>query len=320
MLKVIFSFTEMAGNWFEKILGKNSGVAYMIAQSFLFSIQNVFIKRIKHVPALEITFFRGFGMFIINHFIIIEKKLDVYPSESSLTKLLMVRGLLGFLHTAFILMAFELISLVDSITIYNLNPVFMGIAGAIFLKEPFHCSEIFAAIISFVGFLFIVRPPFLFNPSDAGDLPSSEANTLFNNQILGGGLTLASSMSMVAVTMLLRKVKDRINSFVSMQYLAVGIITFAPLFLFSKYKAFLNVTDFISLSFVVMFAYVAEICRTRGIQLEKAATGAILNYTQIIFSLIWDILILDEGVPLYSIIGIVFIFIGGYIVIKSKPA
>src|SRR5690606_5705471 len=65
-------------------------------------------------------------------------------------------GVFLVLNWVFLFKAFEEMSISVAISIYNLAPIFVIVLGAIFLRERFKISAIFAVMVCFIGSFFIV--------------------------------------------------------------------------------------------------------------------------------------------------------------------
>jgi drug/metabolite transporter (DMT)-like permease len=73
----------------------------MLASTFFFSLMNVCIKQVGHIPEMEVVFFRCFVSLILCLAIVFRDKLDWKGSNR---KLLLARGIFGTtaLYTFFI--------------------------------------------------------------------------------------------------------------------------------------------------------------------------------------------------------------------------
>ena len=254
-------------------------------------------------------------MFLMNKGVIQIYGLECYPKDHLTSLILSLRGVFGFLQIATFVCALKLISLIEVVTIFNLCPIFVGVTGAIFLKEPFRPIEILSAFISLLGFLLIVRPEFLFSKIPSEDLPKDPSDA--SNRVLGLLLAVISPIFMTVVTLILRKVKSGVHAFVSMQYLAASTILFAPLGMIDRNIRFPTLNEGFYLFLIVSFSFLGEVTRTRGIQLEKAGRGSIFNYLIILFSFVWNVLFLKESVSLLSIAGTTLILTGAVLLFSK---
>lgn len=65
---------------------------------------------------------------------------------------------------------------------------------------------------------------------------------------------------------------------------------------------------FVYLTLMGMVAFVGQVLLNRGLQLEKAAKAATMNYLQIVFAFVWQLIFLNEPPNIFSGIGAAIIF------------
>jgi drug/metabolite transporter (DMT)-like permease len=301
--RILFKCSEI----FESTFGKYSGLSYMILQAFFFSVQNLFTKFVPDVPSFTIAFGRGISMYLVNLISINKNNDEPYPKDSHINKLLILRGLFGFLQMAAVLFGMKFISMLEVITIYNLYPIVVLFCGSFFLKEPFTKRELIAAIISFGGFLFIVRPAFIF-----GSWAKPNAAYDESDRTLGIMVSITSVFSMTATVICMRDLKQNVSPIVNMQYYGLACTLLSPIGMLFQPNRFMTIEECFNMFVIVFMSFLGEISRTRGLQLEKAGKSSILNYLMVFFCFIWEITVLRENANYLSFFGTGLIFLGAF--------
>jgi len=210
--------------------------------------------------------------------------------------LLCVRGGVGFIALSCYYFSITKMTLGDAVVLSFTSPVFTAISAVFILKEKWERYDIIGAILSMVGVVLIARPGFLFG----GAKEASDDNTrLFAVAIALFGAVMAG-FAYVTV----RKIGPSAHALVLVNYFSVLSLICSPI-------AMLILKDFVWPSddcWLPIFgmgiaATIAQVMLNRGLQLEKAAKATTMNYLQIVFSFIWELLILNNLPNYFSIIG-----------------
>ena len=182
---------------FEAVAGKKAGLIYMLMQAFLFTLQDLGAKLLPRIPSFSVTYLRALIMYLIQLLYINKYDIEVLRKNPILHRAMMLRGIFGFIGLSAFFYSLKVISLMEASTIFNLSPMLIGIFGAIYLKEPFGRLEILSAVMGFIGFLLIVRPPFIFS-YQASSEPTSDAD--YFNHLLGEAMAFVTAISMTVVS------------------------------------------------------------------------------------------------------------------------
>lgn len=67
-----------------------------------------------------------------------------------------------------------------------------------------------------------------------------------------------------------------------------------------------------------VFAFVGQVFLTMGFQQSKAGIASVMRYLDVVFVLIWDIVLLDEHVSMYSVIGAAIIIASASFIVLPK--
>eukprot|EP00842_Homolaphlyctis_polyrhiza_P002252 jgi/Hompol1/3027/HPOL_002368-RA len=155
----------------------------------------------ERIPTLEIVLLRGVIGWSLGAIWAVWHKVDGgLFAQSRFRKLLMIRGMLGFL-----------ISVADATVLGFVAPVFTGLLGIYFLNEPYGIIDAISALVSLSGVLLIARPAIIFgslfgaNPGEMDPIiippdDSLPPDTVFdpiNNATTTGATAAAASGSYI---------------------------------------------------------------------------------------------------------------------------
>src|SRR5210317_2014210 len=128
------------------------GVWFMLFATLFFSLMNVAVKLLPHIPAVEIVFFRSVVSLILSYGILKAQKVHIWGKNY---KLLILRGASGAMALVLYFRLIQDIPLASATTILFLSPVFASILGIFFVNEEVRPIQWFFYIISFLGILMI---------------------------------------------------------------------------------------------------------------------------------------------------------------------
>ena len=124
----------------------------MLLASFLFSVMGVLIKKLDHIPAHELVFFRALITLVICGALI--RKAGVNPWGVN-RPVLILRGLAGTLSLFLFFYTLQILPLASAVSLQFLSPIFTIFLAGLFLKEPANSKQWFFFISAFIGVLMI---------------------------------------------------------------------------------------------------------------------------------------------------------------------
>ncbi len=134
-----------------------SGIAFMILTIFLFSIMNALAKGFTtSYSIIEIVWARFLSQTIFTTIIFLPNLPNIVRTKR--IKLHLFRSLLLFGATIFMFSGFKYLSLISTMTIFQIGPLIIVIFSVIFLQETAGYRRWLSVIIGFTGTLFILRP------------------------------------------------------------------------------------------------------------------------------------------------------------------
>lgn len=259
----------------------------MLAATFFFSLMNVCIKKISHIPAMETTFFRCLVSMSFCFAIIARDKLDWRGSNRLM---LIARGLAGTTAVYTFFVTLQHIPLAPAVTMQYTSPIFTTLIAVWVLKEQVRWIQYLFFAISFAGVILIKG---------------------FNGNISAGYLALGlfSAFCSGIAYNLVRSLKEKEHPIVIvLHFQLVGtIIGFAGCFLDWKTPQGM---DWVYLLLTGILTQLGQTNLTKSLQSERIAITTSLNYLGILYALIFGVFFFGETYTTSIITGIVLVVSG----------
>ena len=259
----------------------------MFLSTLFFSLANVFVKQVSHIPAMEIVFFRCLAGCVFCFYGL--KKANASFTGTNRTSLLL-RGIFGTTALYFFFVTVQNIPLASAMTIQYLSPIFTTIIAIFLLKEKVkHLQWLFYAI-AFSGVLFIER-------FDARISPIYLAMGIIS--AFGSGVAYN----------LVRSLKEKEHPLtVVFQFQFVGMIV-GFVFTIFNWQTPLG-WDWFYLLLIGIFSQLGQIFLTNALQKEKAASVAIIVYSGLIYGLSIGWIVFGEAQTIESLFGMSLVVFG----------
>ena len=268
----------------------------MFLSTLSFALANVFVKELKHIPAMEIVFIRCLLAIAFCYAGLRYAKEDWRGSNH---KLLLLRGIFGTTALAFFFITLQNIPLASAMTIQYLSPIFTAIIAIFVLKESLKFSQWIFYAAAFTGVLIVEK----FDP-----------RVSYFYLFLG----IFSAFCAGVAYNLVRTLRGREHPLiVVLHFQIVGVIVG---FLFTIFNWETPVSwDWFYLLLIGVFSQLGQIFLTNSLQKERAASVAIVNYTGLIYALLIGWFVFGEWQTLQSLMGMLLVVCGVVLsVIYSK--
>lgn len=138
---------------------KAKAIIFMLWASLSFSVMAAFVKLSGHLPAYEKVFFRSLISMLVM-FAVAKKEGIPLIGKRKHQKALIFRSLLGTAAMLSFFYGIPRVYLADASMIGKLNPFFVTMFAALFLKEKLSKIQIPALLLIFVAALLIIKPKF----------------------------------------------------------------------------------------------------------------------------------------------------------------
>ena len=277
--------TKRANSTGNKFLSE--GVRLMFFSTLAFSLANVFVKQVGHLPAMEIVFFRCLTGVV---FCYIGLKRANADWRGSNRKMLFLRGLFGTSALYFFFLTVQNIPLASAMTIQYLSPIFTTIIAIFVLKEKVkHLQWLFYAL-AFSGVLFIER---------------FDARVALFYLFLGMFSAFCSGIAYNLV----RSLREKEHPLtVVLHFQLVGFLIGLIFTVFDWRMP--SGLDWFYLLLVGIFSQIGQWFLTNSLQKEKAASVAIVNYSGLIYGISIGWLVFGETQTLESLFGMFLVVCG----------
>jgi drug/metabolite transporter (DMT)-like permease len=263
------------------------GVRSMFFSTLAFSLANVFVKQVSHLPAMEVVFFRCVLGVAFCYYGLRRAGASVAGNNH---RILALRGIFGTTALYFFFVTLQNIPLASAMTIQYLSPIFTSVIAIFLLREPVKWMQWVFYAISFGGVLFIER-----------------FDTRVSLVFLTMGIVSAFCSGMAYN--LVRSLREREHPLtVVLHFQLIGMIAgfFFTLFDWKTPHG----ADWIYLLLIGIFSQLGQIFLTNALQKEKAASVAIINYSGLIYGLLIGWLVFGEQQEPASLFGMLLVVAG----------
>jgi drug/metabolite transporter (DMT)-like permease len=267
---------------------------HMIIAGILFSLMNVSVKLIPHIPAIEIILFRSVFTLVFTFILIRRIQIPLFGNNK---KLLILRGVAGSVGLMTFFYTLQNIPLASAVTINYLAPIFTTLLGIFIVKEKVKLKQVLYFGLSFVGVVIIEGFDPRISPIDLS-------------------IGLLSAFSMGVAYNVIRKLNTTEHPLVIMFYfpfITIPIAAIASYFLWVTPKGI----DWLILLLISLLTQFAQYFMTLAYQNAQLSKVASLSYIGIIYALAFGFFIFDETFELMAYIGMGLVLSGVFLNIRK---
>ncbi|WP_022942849.1 DMT family transporter [Psychromonas hadalis] len=271
---------------------------FMLLSAFAFSLMTACVKLVAthNIPVFEIIAARAFVSLVISYLDIKRKKIALWGNNK---KLLMARGIIGTLALICIYYAVTTLPLAEATLLQYTYPVFTAVLAFFFLKEKIQRSTLICIILSLLGLVVMVMP----NLSTSSNIVLPWFSVFV--ALLGA---LGSAIAYVIVKRLSQSEDSSVIIFYfPLIALPLSIILLGDDFVMPNGEALML------LLFVGIFTQVGQVGLTKAMQSEVATKVSAFSYIQVVFSIIFGLIIFNEVPSVWTLSGGLLIVIGALI-------
>ena len=305
------------------------GIIFALIAAILLSLSSVLIKKANFFSGTDIGFMRfSIQIGIMGVIGLCTKTNLLGPKENQ--KNLILYGTLQLLLILFLLISIKFIAPSESSSLFQLNMIMVPIIARVFLKEKFRIIFILSLIMSILGVLFIAQPSFLFGPNlNVTHLEKNVTNfniIIENNRLnkMIGFTSAILSAFFCSVGFVHTKVLVNLKvhySVLSLYTAFIGIPACLSVSLIMFYTGFQAydmslMADVSSICLQIFYAISSGICATlvqlflnlAAIYIETLKVSMFFS-NSLLFTFLFEYLMLNLNSNLISGIGAVFIFL-----------
>lgn len=264
-----------------------AGVQAMFLSTLAFSLANVLVKKISHIPAMEVVFFR---CTIATLFCFIGLYRAGADWKGSNKKILFLRGFFGTTALFLFFTTLQNIPLASAMTIQYLSPIFTSVIAIFLLSEKVRNLQWLFYAIAFSGVLLIER----FDPR-------------ISPFYLAIGI-ISAFCSGIAYN-LVRSLRGKEHPLtVVLHFQLTGAVAGLVSLLFAWRTP--DGWDWLYLVLIAVFSQLGQIFLTSALQKEAVAGVAIVNYTGLVYALLIGSLWFGETQSTEAFSGMLLVVFG----------
>lgn len=257
------------------------GAIYMILASFFFSLMSILVKAGgAHLPPQELVLARSLVVFAITAAMLRRKRLRFWGSHK---KLLILRGIFGFLGLSAFFYTLTVLPITDSVTLNYSSPLFTALLAQFFLKERSSGRQWGFYLLAFLGILLIIRPGFSLKTVPA---------------LIGLGGAFFAGLAYIAIRQL--RHSDHPLTIV-LYFQAVAILLSLPWVVPSFVMP--RGWQWLMLLGMGIATQAAQVFLTKSLHEDTAARATNVSYIGVVFSTIWGILLFFEIPDWRTVLG-----------------
>jgi drug/metabolite transporter (DMT)-like permease len=264
-----------------------AGIKNMLLATFFFSLMNAAVKKVAHIPTMEVVFFRCFIATCIALVTAQRLKLNWIGSNR---KLLILRGTFGTIALYAFFLSIQKMPLATAMTIQYLSPIFTTVIAIFLLGEQVRPLQWLFFLISFAG-AFVIK---------GFDTRISFVYLL---------VAIASAFFSGLAYNMVRSLKEKEHHLVVvLHFQFIGVIAGFAFSIFNWTTP--SGIDWLWLTLTGVLAHLGQIHLTKSLHNAQVSSVSILNYAGIVYGLLLGYFLFGETYTLQTIIGIALVVSG----------
>lgn len=278
----------------------------MLGAAFFFSVSGACTKVLgKRISSVELVFFRNIIGVV---FVLVTIYRKPIVQDGGKMGLLVFRGIIGTLALYTFFYSITKIGLAEAITYQQSYPIVLALLGSYFLKEKLDFKNWIAVMIGFSGICFVFVPQFHI------DLASIKFHIFGLSNAIMTALAYMSIKQLsgsyesrsIVLSFMLSGIVLPIISMILGQYIYIDSLAF----LFGTFNWPMGL-EWFWIGILALSALAGQILLTKAFTYGNTGEVSAIGYSNIVFSVIFGILLGDAFPNALSLIGILLIIICG---------
>ncbi len=270
------------------------GIKFLIGSGLAFSLMSVCVKIAgDKIPVSELVFARATISLIITRFLLFKNNINPWGNQKIL---LIIRGIFGTVALYCIFKALTVLPIAMATVIQYIYPTFTVICAYFILKEYIYKRIIFSIILGWLGIVLVTQPGW-----------GTKDNIL--EFVIAIAIAILGALMTSLAYICVRKLSYKEHPLVIIFYFPLVSIPLSLPFIINDFVLPTG-TDWILILGIGFFTQIGQLCITEGLRLIPAGQATSLNYSQVIFTCTWGVLIFKESIT-------TMIFLGGLCVLIS---
>lgn len=259
----------------------------MLMSTFAFSLMQVCVKYLNHLPTHELILFRSAVSLVLSLGYLLPRRINPFGVNR---KYLLLRGIFGVTALSLFFITLQKMPLASAVTIQYLSPIFTSLIAIFMLGEQMRKVQWAFFALALVG---------------VGLMKGFDDRVSLIYALTG----VASAFFAGAAYNCIRMVKDTDHPLVVVFYFPL-VATPVMLLLSINNWIWPVGWDWLLLLLLGVFTQIGQVFMTKALQLEKANLVTSLKYLGSVYALIYGYLLFDETYDLVSLTGIVLVLLG----------
>lgn len=259
----------------------------MVYATFAFSLMNVCIKYVTHIPPVEIILFRSIISLVISLAFLLNQKVTIWGNNK---KILFLRGFSGAIALTMFFMLIQQIPLAAASAMQYMAPVFTAVLGIFIVREKVAKRQFLYFGISLIG-VFIIQ--------------GFDTRISIFHLLLGFGASFFSGLAYNFI----RKLKTSEHPLVIIFYFPLVTIPFAATYAYFNWVNPVG-RDWLFLVLIGILTQVAQYFMTRSYQTSDLSKVSIIQYLGILYALSFGYFLFEETYNSLTYLGMMLVFSG----------
>lgn len=265
----------------------SKGVGYMLISTFAFSLMQLCVKFLPHLPTHELILFRSIISLVLSLGFLIPRRISPWGNNR---KLLVLRGVFGMMALSLFFVTLQELPLASAVTIQYLSPIFTSIFAIFLLGERMRprkwvfISIAFAGVVLLKGF-------------------DERVSTVY---FLLGILSALFAGGAYNCIRLLRNIDHPVVVVFYFPLIATPVMAVFSLFNWVTPQDM----DWVWLLLLGIFTQVGQVYMTKALQAENANIVTSMKYLGALYALLYGYFLFDETYAMMSLIGIGMVLMG----------
>ena len=270
----------------------------MLLGGLAFTLMNVGVKMVKHLPIGEIIIARAGVQMLISGFIASRLKLKIFNKHS---KWLVLRGTFGTLGLFCFYYTLQILPLGNAVVIHSLSPILTTILAMLFFNEKVFTVQWLWFIIIFIGVVIV-------NGS------TLEVHTI------GLFIGFLGALFSAAAYNSIKKLKGLVHPQLVVFYFPLVAIPLISIYSFIMGEIWLipKPIEWVWLLTIGFATHLGQTCLTAAYQADDASRISPISYLGIIWGAVSGMLLFDETYVIAQYLGAGIIAIGIILNIRTK--
>ncbi len=259
----------------------------MVLAIFFFSLMNLCVKFVSHIPAVEVVFFRSVISFTISGGLLLKQGVRLLGNNRTI---LLIRGATGTIALIAYFITLQKIPLAGAVTIHYMAPIFTSLLGILIVKEKVSPWQFLFFLLSFAGIMVI---------------QGFDSRITLVYAMIGvfGAIFTGLAYNMI------RKLKTSEHPLVIIFYFPLVSIPVTGLITIFDWVSPIG-WDWLLLLLVGILTQLGQFYLTKSYQSEELSKVSVISYIGIVFALGYGFIFFNEHYQFTAYVGMLMVMLG----------